>query len=93
MDLAFTPKNKPSAKKFAPGLAAICPEIAHKVHNALRLTRGDMQNWAKILGKRAGWPLAGPRNLAAPAGRPCKSTCLKKSAPWRARRASSRLAP
>ena len=35
-------------------------DISHKVHNALRLTRDDMQRWARILGKKGwlawGWP-------------------------------------
>src|SRR6185369_6703453 len=35
-------------------------EISHKVHNSLRLTRDDMQRWARILGKQGwlgyGWP-------------------------------------
>jgi alkylation response protein AidB-like acyl-CoA dehydrogenase len=35
-------------------------EISHKVHNSLRLTREDMQRWARILGKQGwlgyGWP-------------------------------------
>ena len=36
------PKNRPSAKRSAPGCAANLPETsAHKVHNALRLTRDD----------------------------------------------------
>jgi alkylation response protein AidB-like acyl-CoA dehydrogenase len=34
--------------------------ISHKVHNALRLTREDMQSWAKTLGRKGwlgyGWP-------------------------------------
>jgi alkylation response protein AidB-like acyl-CoA dehydrogenase len=37
-------------------------DMSHKVHNALRLTRDDMQRWARILGKPGwlgyGWPKA-----------------------------------
>ncbi len=40
--------------------ANLPPEISHKVHNALTLTRDDMQRWARILGKKGwlgwGWP-------------------------------------
>jgi alkylation response protein AidB-like acyl-CoA dehydrogenase len=36
------------------------PEISHKVHHGLRLTRDDQQRWARILGRRGwhgwGWP-------------------------------------
>jgi alkylation response protein AidB-like acyl-CoA dehydrogenase len=54
-------KNRSSAKRSAPGCARTCrKDIAHKVHNALHLTRDDMQRWAKILGKKGwlgyGWP-------------------------------------
>lgn len=61
MDLAFTPEEQ----KFREEVRAwvrenLPPEIAHKVHNALHLTRDDMQRWAKILGKKGwlgyGWP-------------------------------------
>ncbi|GAB3650770.1 acyl-CoA dehydrogenase family protein [Ramlibacter alkalitolerans] len=61
MDLAFTPEEQ----KFREEVRAwvrenLPPEIAHKVHNALHLTREDMQRWAKILGKKGwlgyGWP-------------------------------------
>ena len=61
MDLAFTPEEQ----QFRQDIRAwvrdnLPPEISHKVHNALRLTREDMQRWAKILGKKGwlgyGWP-------------------------------------
>lgn len=93
MDLAFTPEEQAFREEIRAWVHANLPkEISHKVHNALRLTREDMQGWAKILGKRAGWALAGPRSSAAPAGQPCKSTCLKRNAPWRARHVSCRSA-
>ena len=42
------------------GQGKLAAEIAQKVHNALRLTRDDMQRWARILGKKGwlgwGWP-------------------------------------
>jgi alkylation response protein AidB-like acyl-CoA dehydrogenase len=61
MDLAFTPEEQ----KFREDVRAwvrtnLPPEISHKVHNALHLTREDMQRWARILGKKGwlgwGWP-------------------------------------
>ena len=93
MDLAFTPEEQAFREEVRTWVQANLPkEISHKVHNALRLTRDDMQGWAKILGKKAGWPLAGPRSLAAPAGTPSRSTCLRKNAPWPARRVWCHLA-
>ena len=55
MDLAFTPEEQ----KFRADVRAwvkdnLPREISHKVHNALDLTRDDMQRWARILGKK-GW--------------------------------------
>ncbi|MFO1232176.1 MAG: acyl-CoA dehydrogenase family protein [Paenacidovorax caeni] len=47
--------------------------ISHKVHNALRLTREDMQGWAKILGKK-GWLAFGwPKQFGGPGRLPCKA--------------------
>ena len=61
MDLAFTPEEQAFREEIRGWVKANLPaEIAHKVHNALRLTRDDMQRWAKILGKKGwlgwGWP-------------------------------------
>ncbi|MGB4926091.1 MAG: acyl-CoA dehydrogenase family protein [Giesbergeria sp.] len=61
MDLAFTPEEQSFREEVRTWVQANLPkDIAHKVHNALRLTREDMQNWAKILGKKGwlafGWP-------------------------------------
>ena len=61
MDLSFTPEEQ----KFREDIRAwvkenLPPEISHKVHNALELTREDLQRWAKILGSKGwlgyGWP-------------------------------------
>jgi alkylation response protein AidB-like acyl-CoA dehydrogenase len=61
MDLAFTSEEE----KFRQDIRAWVKEslpasISHKVHHALKLTRDDMQSWAKILGKKGwlgyGWP-------------------------------------
>ncbi len=63
MDLAFTAEEQ----QFREGVrswvrAHLPPDIAHKVHNALRLTRDDQQRWAQILGAKGwlgyGWPQA-----------------------------------
>ncbi len=55
MDLAFTPEEEKFRTDIRTWVRANLPsDISHKVHNALRLTRDDQQNWAKILGKK-GW--------------------------------------
>ncbi len=55
MDLAFTPEEEQFRKDIRSWVHANLPShISHKVHNALRLTRDDQQDWAKILGKK-GW--------------------------------------
>lgn len=61
MDLAFTEEEQSFRQEVRQWVKENLPEsIAHKVHNALRLTRDDMQAWAKILGKKGwlgyGWP-------------------------------------
>ncbi|QJC55363.1 Putative acyl-CoA dehydrogenase FadE17 [Polaromonas vacuolata] len=61
MDLAFTPQEQAFREEIRAWVHANLPaDISHKVHNALRLSRDDMQRWAKILGKKGwlghGWP-------------------------------------
>ncbi|NML43728.1 pimeloyl-CoA dehydrogenase large subunit [Ramlibacter sp. G-1-2-2] len=61
MDLAFTPEEQKFREDIRAWVRETLPQdIAHKVHNALHLTRDDMQRWAKILGKKGwlgyGWP-------------------------------------
>ena len=61
MDLAFTPEEQQFREDIRAWVSASLPaDIAHKVHNALHLTREDMQRWAQILGKKGwlghGWP-------------------------------------
>jgi hypothetical protein len=61
MDLAFTPEEQAFREDIRAWVKANLPEdIATKVHNALHLSRDDMQRWAKILGKKGwlghGWP-------------------------------------
>ena len=55
MDLAFTPEEEKFRVDIRTWVHANLPSnISHKVHNALRLSRDEMQAWAKILGKK-GW--------------------------------------
>jgi len=61
MDLNFTDDELAFRQEIRKWVANNLPaEISHKVHNALRLTREDMQRWARILGKKGwlgwGWP-------------------------------------
>ncbi|MEO6972266.1 MAG: acyl-CoA dehydrogenase family protein [Rhodoferax sp.] len=61
MDLAFTPEEQKFREDIRSWVHAnLPPEISHKVHNALLLSRDDMQRWARILGKKGwlgwGWP-------------------------------------
>ncbi|MBT9550244.1 MAG: acyl-CoA dehydrogenase family protein [Hydrogenophaga sp.] len=63
MDLAFTPEEQAFREEVRGWVKAHLPaEIAQKVHNALRLSRDDLQRWAKILGQKGwlgyGWPKA-----------------------------------
>ena len=55
MDLAFTPEEQQFREDIRVFVRANLPkDLSHKVFNSLHLTREDMQNWAKILGKK-GW--------------------------------------
>ena len=55
MDLAFTPEEQAFREDVRAWVHASLPaDISHKVHNALRMSRDDMQRWARILGKK-GW--------------------------------------
>jgi alkylation response protein AidB-like acyl-CoA dehydrogenase len=61
MDLAFTPEEQKFREDVRAWVKDNLPaEISHKVHNALRLSRDDLQGWGKILGKKGwlghGWP-------------------------------------
>ena len=61
MDLAFTPEEQAFRDEIRSWVRANLPaDISHKVHNALRLSRDDMQRWARILGSKGwlgyGWP-------------------------------------
>jgi alkylation response protein AidB-like acyl-CoA dehydrogenase len=61
MDLDFTPEQQAFRADIRAWVAAHLPaDIAHKVHNALSLSRDDLQRWARILGAQGwlgyGWP-------------------------------------
>ncbi len=61
MDLNFTPEELAFRQQIREWVAENLPkDISHKVHHALRLSRDDMQRWARILGSRGwlgwGWP-------------------------------------
>ncbi|MES3003040.1 MAG: acyl-CoA dehydrogenase family protein [Pseudomonadota bacterium] len=61
MDLAFTPEEQKFREDIRAWVRENLPQdISTKVHNALRLSRDDMQRWARILGKKGwlgyGWP-------------------------------------
>ena len=61
MDLAFTPEEQAFREEVRAFVHShLPPELACKVHHALRLTREDLQGWARILGKKGwlafGWP-------------------------------------
>ena len=61
MDLAFTPEELAFRDEIRTWVRANLPkDISDKVHAAQRLSRDDMQRWAKILGKKGwlgyGWP-------------------------------------
>ncbi|HOF52741.1 MAG TPA: acyl-CoA dehydrogenase family protein [Rhodoferax sp.] len=67
MDLAFTPEEQKFREDIRAWVQANLPaDIAHKVHNALHLTREDMQNWAKILGKKGWLGHAWPKEFGGP---------------------------
>jgi alkylation response protein AidB-like acyl-CoA dehydrogenase len=67
MDLAFTSEEQAFRIEVRAWVRAhLPPDIAHKVHHALRLTREDQQGWARILGKK-GWLAYGwPREFGGP---------------------------
>jgi len=61
MDLAFTPEEQKFREDVRAWVRTNLPkDISNKVHNSLHLTREDMQQWARILGKKGwlgyGWP-------------------------------------
>jgi alkylation response protein AidB-like acyl-CoA dehydrogenase len=67
MDLAFTAEEEAFRKEIRTWVRSHLPkDVAHKVHHALRLTRDDMQGWAKILGKKGWLGYAWPTEFGGP---------------------------
>jgi len=67
MDLAFTTEEQQFREDIRAWVRDQLPDdISHKVHNALRLTRHDMQRWAKILGKKGWLGHAWPKEFGGP---------------------------
>ena len=61
MDLNFTPEELAFRAEIRQWVAENLPkDLSHKVFNSLRLSKDDMQRWAKILGAKGwlgyGWP-------------------------------------
>ena len=67
MDLSFTPEEQKFREEIRAWVKDNLPqEISHKVHNALELTREDLQRWAKILGKKGWLGYAWPTEFGGP---------------------------
>src|SRR6056300_1441299 len=67
MDLAFTTEEEAFRAEVRDWVGSnLPPEIASKVHNAQRLTRDDMQRWAKILGSKGWLGYGGPKAFGGP---------------------------
>ncbi len=67
MDLAFTPEEQQFREEVRDWVRKSLPkEISHKVHNALRLSRDDLQGWGKILGKKGWLGHAWPKEFGGP---------------------------
>ena len=67
MDLAFTPEEQQLRVDIRAWVRDQLPaDIAHKVHNALQLSREDMQRWGQILGKQGWLGHAWPKEFGGP---------------------------
>lgn len=67
MDLAFTPQEQKFRETIRSWVHENLPsELSNKVHNALQLTREDMQHWGKILGKKGWLGHAWPKEFGGP---------------------------
>lgn len=67
MDLNFTPEEQAFRQKIRGWVAEHLPkDISHKVHNALRLSKDDLQRWAKILGQQGWHGWAWPTQFGGP---------------------------
>jgi len=67
MDLAFTPEEQQFRLDIRAWVRDQLPaNITHKVHNALQLSREDMQQWGQILGKQGWLGHAWPKEFGGP---------------------------
>ncbi len=67
MDLNFTPEEQAFRAHIRQWVAEHLPkDISHKVHNALRLNKDDLQRWARLLGKQGWHGWAWPRQFGGP---------------------------
>ncbi len=67
MDLAFTLEETDFRHEVRDWVRTHLPAaIAHKVHNAYRLSRDDLQTWAKILGAKGWLGHAWPKEFGGP---------------------------
>ncbi|HEY1399894.1 acyl-CoA dehydrogenase family protein [Roseateles sp.] len=67
MDLNFTPEEQAFRADIRRWVAEHLPkDISHKVHNALRLNKDDLQRWARLLGKQGWHGWAWPKQFGGP---------------------------
>jgi alkylation response protein AidB-like acyl-CoA dehydrogenase len=67
MDLNFTADEQAFRADIRDWVAKNLPkEISHKVHNALRLSRDDLQRWARILGAKGWLGWSWPKQFGGP---------------------------
>jgi alkylation response protein AidB-like acyl-CoA dehydrogenase len=67
MDLNFTPDEQAFRLEIRAWVAEnLPPDISHKVHNALHLSKDDLQRWAKILGAKGWHGWAWPKQFGGP---------------------------
>jgi alkylation response protein AidB-like acyl-CoA dehydrogenase len=67
MDLNFTPEEQAFRTRIRGWVAENLPkDISHKVHHALRLSKDDLQRWARILGKQGWHGWAWPEQFGGP---------------------------
>ena len=67
MDLNFTPEEQAFRQQIRGWVAENLPkDISHKVHHALRLSKDDLQRWARILGKQGWHGWAWPKEHGGP---------------------------
>ena len=67
MDLNFTAEELDFRRTIREWVAAnLPPELSHKVHHAMHLTREDLQRWARILGRQGWLGWAWPQEFGGP---------------------------